>query len=251
MKNLNSILLTCILFFLISSKSLANVVFDEVNMILHVPASKAEHSLIVDFNNGVLSRIEQRNALTRIHSNQARKYVEKDMTDLQRAEVALEKINLLRQAGALTIKRIPTTRKLEGISYEYIIIHQDSEINTGISILYYGNIDLQLKYLATLLGAEQALSLDVKENIKELNFESLVIDTPEMSMFSYEKSDDEVDNERFNEWWDWVTDWLDGLPDNFSGQHIGMVGQDGDLQEWCGFYTDHQGETHEAHCAWW
>ena len=134
----------------------AETVFDDVNMTLHVPASKAEHELIVGFNNGQLSRLEQRNALTRFHTELNIKYVKKGMTEWQRAEVALQKINLLRQAGSLTIQRIPTRLRLEGIKHEYIVGHQDAKINTGGSLLYFGDVDRQLQYLAQMLGARVA-----------------------------------------------------------------------------------------------
>lgn len=156
MKSLTSTLLICFIFWLISTKVFADVIFDDVNMTLHVPASKAEHELIVGFNNGQLSRLEQRNALTRFHSELNIKYVKKGMTEWQRAEVALQKINLLRQAGSLTIQRIPTRLRLEGINHEYIVGHQDAKINTGGSLLYFGDIDRQLHYLAQMLGARVA-----------------------------------------------------------------------------------------------
>ena len=134
----------------------AETVFDDVNMTLHVPASKAEHELIVGFNNGQLSRLEQRNALTRFHTELNIKYVKKGMTEWQRAEVALQKINLLRQAGSLTIQRIPTWRRLEGIGHEYMVVHQDAKINAGTGLLYFGDVDRQLHYLAQMLGARVA-----------------------------------------------------------------------------------------------
>lgn len=55
MKNLISILLMFVFFWLSSTMAFADVIFDDVNMTLHVPASKAEHELIVGFSPGVSS----------------------------------------------------------------------------------------------------------------------------------------------------------------------------------------------------
>ncbi len=156
MKRLITGSVVCLLYCIAAIPIHAETVFDSVNMTLHVPASKAEHELIVGFNNGQLSRREQRNALTRFHSELNIKYVKKGMTEWQRAEVALQKINLLRQAGSLTIQRIPTWRRLEGINHEYMVVHQDAKINAGTGLLYFGDVDRQLHYLAQMLGARVA-----------------------------------------------------------------------------------------------
>jgi len=199
MKNLISILLMFVFFWLSSTKAFADVIFDDVNMTLHVPASKAEHELIVGFNNGQLSRLEQRNALTRFHTELNIKYVKKGMTELQRAEVALQKINLLRQAGALTIQRVPTNRRLENITYEYVIIHQDAKINAGGGLLYFGDIDLQLKYLAALLGAEVDFDID-HSIIKAHPTTKNLINSADLFSLSDERNENELeDDRRFNQ----------------------------------------------------
>lgn len=139
-----------------SNTTQADVVFDNVNMQLSISASEPELQLIIDYHNGDLSRLDQINKLGTFSAAQARQYFDQHTTDRQRAELVVEKIMLRRQLGPLTIQRVPSSRELNRFPYEYIIVPHDPKLNKWTTILYYGDIDLQLRYLAELLGAHVA-----------------------------------------------------------------------------------------------
>lgn len=135
----------------------ADVVFDDVNMMLYIPATAPELQIIIDYHNDNVS--EPNLIISRLFaftSSQARQYYNKATTDRQRAELLIEKIKLRRQFGPLIIHRIPSELKTNRFPYEYVIVQHDTKLNNWTRSLNYGDIDLQLHYLAQILGARVA-----------------------------------------------------------------------------------------------
>ena len=135
----------------------ADVFFDDVNMMLYIPATAPELQIIIDYHNDNVS--EPNLIISRLFaftSSQARQYYNKATTDRQRAELVLEKIKLRRQFGPLIMHRIPSDLKTNRFPYEYVIVQHDPKLHKWMTTLNYGDIDLQLQYLAQMLGARVA-----------------------------------------------------------------------------------------------
>lgn len=192
----------------------ASVTFDIANHSLFVPATAPQHRIFTEFNTGELTRVEQRNYLMRFHTRQVWKQTRNDTTDWQRAAIALESINLLRQAGDLTIKRVDNPRQFRDSPFQYIVISQDTELNVGNSLLFAGDIEKQLRILTYLLGGDIELE-ETDEQTHNLSVSnSKIMNAYTALTFGWnddeKQEDDFSDNDAFNDWFNWVWDWLEG-----------------------------------------